>query len=153
MKATPIAGRARVPPVRPLAPDGERPDDLRREPPHGALSERPERRPPTVRPVLRGWPHPLGFPPGGRRPVRSRRVPRAAHRRALGRPPGAAGPRDPRGPPRDGGARPPRRGRRVPGADVGRPPVSRPPVSLRWPRGDLPPPPPLPRRRGRPPPS
>src|SRR2546422_516268 len=96
MKAPPIAGRARVPPVRPLAPDGERPDDLRREPPHGTLSERPERRPPAVRPVLRGWPHPPGIPPGGRR-VRFR------DDDVLLDPPRSA-PRDPggadRGPPR-----------------------------------------------------
>src|SRR5207245_8421589 len=96
-------------------------DDLRRELPHGPVPERPERRPPAVRPVLRGRAHPPRVPPGGRRPVRTRGGPRAARRRAPRGPPGAAGPRDPREPPRDGGARPPRRGRGVPGTGVGRP--------------------------------
>src|SRR3989454_7485387 len=143
MKAPPIAGRARLPPAGPLAPHGERPDDLRRELPHGPVPERPERRPPAVRPLVRWRAHPPGIPPGGRRTVRARRGPRAARGRAPRGPSGAAGPRDPREPPRDGGTRPPRRGRGVPGTGVGRPRPAPPRVPLHGPRDDLNPRPPV----------
>src|SRR5438445_9230487 len=146
MKAPPIAGRARLPPAGPMAPHGERPDDLRRELPYGPVPERPERRPPALRPLVRGRAHPPGIPPGRRRTVRARRGLRATRWRAPRGPPGAAVPRDPRESPRDGGARPPRRGRDVPGTGVGRPRAPRPRVPVCGPRDDLRPRPPV---RGR----
>src|SRR2546422_204010 len=115
MKPPAFAGRARHPPGGAVAPDGERPDDLRGELPHGAVPERPERRPPAVRPVLRRRAHPPRVPPGDRRPVRPRRGPRAARRRAPRGPPRAASPRGPREPPPAGAAPAPPPGGGVPG--------------------------------------
>src|SRR2546426_6724649 len=141
--------RAGVDAARPLDSHGERPHDLGGDLPHRPLSERPERRPAAVRPDLRGRAHPPRVPPSRRRAVRARRRLRPAGRRSPCGHPGAAGPRGPREPPRDGGARPSDRRGTVQGPGVGGPRSPPPCLSVRGPRDDLRSRPPVRGRGGR----